>query len=66
MEQIFDILEAVRAEGVTVLLVEQNAAMALDISDRAYVIEAGEITLSGTGRELATNTDVQRAYLGAA
>ena len=66
VEQIFDILEAVRADGVTVLLVEQNAAMALDISDRAYVIEAGEITLSGTGSELASNTDVQRAYLGAA
>ncbi|MCD1645625.1 ABC transporter ATP-binding protein [Aurantimonas coralicida] len=66
VEQIFDILEKIRREGVTVLLVEQNAAMALDIADRAYVLEAGSLVLSGTGRELAQDADVQRAYLGAA
>ena len=66
VEQIFDILEQLRREGMTVLLVEQNAAMALDIADRAYVLEAGQIVLTGTGRELAGNPDVRRAYLGAA
>ena len=66
VEQIFDILERLRREGMTVLLVEQNAAMALDIADRAYVLEAGQIVLTGTGRELAGNPDVRRAYLGAA
>ncbi|MBU2359059.1 MAG: ABC transporter ATP-binding protein [Alphaproteobacteria bacterium] len=66
VEQIFDILERLRREGMTILLVEQNAAMALDIADRAYVLEAGQIVLEGTGRDLAGNADVQRAYLGAA
>ena len=66
VEQIFDILERIRDEGVTVLLVEQNAAMALDIADRAYVLEAGAIVLEGTGRELAQDPSVRRAYLGAA
>lgn len=66
VEQVFDILERIRAEGVTVLLVEQNAAMALDLADRAYVLEAGTIALSGRGRDLAADPDVQRAYLGAA
>ncbi|WAJ28180.1 ABC transporter ATP-binding protein [Antarcticirhabdus aurantiaca] len=66
VEQIFDILERIRDEGMTVLLVEQNAAMALDIADRAYVLEAGSIVLEGTGRALAEDPNVQRAYLGAA
>ncbi|MEZ5779505.1 MAG: ABC transporter ATP-binding protein [Paracoccaceae bacterium] len=66
VEQVFDILEQVRKEGVTVLLVEQNAAMALDLADRAYVLEAGNVVLTGTGRELAQNPAVRRAYLGAA
>lgn len=66
VEQVFEILEQIRQEGVTVLLVEQNAAMALDLADRAYVLEAGSIVLTGTGQELARNPDVQRAYLGAA
>ena len=66
VEQIFDILERLRSEGMTILLVEQNASMALEIADRGYVLEAGQIILSGTGRELADNADVQRAYLGAA
>ncbi|HUU97186.1 MAG TPA: ABC transporter ATP-binding protein, partial [Phycisphaerae bacterium] len=66
VEQVFDILQGLREEGMTILLVEQNASMALDIADRAYVLEAGRIVLSGTGADLAGNADVQRAYLGAA
>jgi branched-chain amino acid transport system ATP-binding protein len=66
VEQIFDILQRIRADGTTVLLVEQNAAMALDLADRAYVLETGTIKLAGTGRELAQNEDVRRAYLGVA
>jgi branched-chain amino acid transport system ATP-binding protein len=66
VERVFDILERLRNEGMTILLVEQNAAMALEIADRGYVIEAGEIVLTGSGRDLATNADVRRAYLGAA
>ena len=62
--EIFDILLRVRNEGTAVLLVEQNAAMALDLADRAYVLETGLIKLSGTGRALAENVEVQRAYLG--
>jgi branched-chain amino acid transport system ATP-binding protein len=64
VEQIFEILQRIRAEGTTVLLVEQNAAMALDLADRAYVLETGSVALSGTGTDLARNADVQRAYLG--
>jgi branched-chain amino acid transport system ATP-binding protein len=64
VEQIFDILQRIRNEGTTVLLVEQNAAMALDLADRAYVLETGVIALSGAGKTLAQNVDVQRAYLG--
>jgi branched-chain amino acid transport system ATP-binding protein len=64
VEQIFDILQRIRDEGTTVLLVEQNAAMALDLADRAYVLETGVIALSGAGKALARNEDVQRAYLG--
>ncbi len=66
VEQIFDILEKLRDDGMTILLVEQNASMALDLADRAYVLEAGKIVLSGTGPDLANNAEVQRAYLGAA
>jgi branched-chain amino acid transport system ATP-binding protein len=64
VEQIFDILVRIRAEGTTVLLVEQNAAMALELADRAYVLETGTVALSGRGVELARNAEVQRAYLG--
>ncbi|HEX7075322.1 MAG TPA: ABC transporter ATP-binding protein [Hyphomicrobiaceae bacterium] len=66
IEQVFETLERIRAEGTTVLLVEQNAAQALAIADRAYVMESGSITLSGTGAELAGNEQVRRAYMGAA
>jgi branched-chain amino acid transport system ATP-binding protein len=66
VEQIFDILGRIRAEGVTVLLVEQNAAMALELADRAYVLETGVVAQSGEARELADDANVRRAYLGAA
>lgn len=64
IERIFDVIERLRDEGVTILLIEQNAAMALESADRAYVLEHGRITLSGTGAELAGNDEVRRAYLG--
>jgi branched-chain amino acid transport system ATP-binding protein len=57
-------LARIKSMGVTVLLVEQNAAMALRLSDRAYVYEAGEIVLQGTGAELQTHPEVSKAYLG--
>ena len=66
VEQIFDILVEIRRQGVTVLLVEQNASMALELGDRAYVLEAGSLVLHGSGKELADNPDIQRAYLGGA
>lgn len=64
VEQIFDIIRELRKAGTTILLVEQNAGMALDIADRAYVMETGKITLSGTGAELAQSSEVKKAYLG--
>jgi branched-chain amino acid transport system ATP-binding protein len=62
--QIFAVIRQLQQEGVTILLVEQNAHAALGIADRAYVIETGRIVLAGTGRELASNDAVRRAYLG--
>ena len=62
--QIFEIIERIRDEGVTIFLVEQNAHRALQISDRGYVLENGEIVLQGKGSELLTNDEVKRAYLG--
>ncbi len=61
---IFDIIRQINDQGVTVLLIEQNANMALKIADYAYVLETGLIGLSGTGKELLVNEDVKRAYLG--
>jgi branched-chain amino acid transport system ATP-binding protein len=66
VEAIFDVIAGLKARGVTILLVEQNAAMALDIADRAYVLEHGRMVLSGPGIELAGNDEVRRAYLGVA
>ena len=65
VKEIFHIIKEVHKQGITVLLVEQNAKMALAIADRAYVLETGKITLSGTGRELLNNEKVKKAYLGA-
>ena len=64
VEQIFSIIYELRESGVTILLVEQNANKALKITDRAYVLETGKITLSGTGRELLEKEEVKKAYLG--
>ncbi len=64
VEQIFDIIKELHAAGTTILLVEQNASKALEIADRAYVLETGMITLSGTGAELAKSDEVRKAYLG--
>ena len=64
VEQIFEIIEELHKRGTTILLVEQNAQMALSVADRAYVMETGNITLSGTGAELAQSDSVRKAYLG--
>ena len=64
VEQIFDIIKELHKNGTTILLVEQNAQMALSVADRAYVMETGRITLSGTGEELAKSDSVRKAYLG--
>ena len=64
VDQIFDIIKNLNKAGTTILLVEQNAQMALSVADRAYVIETGRITLSGTGKELAQSEEVKKAYLG--
>ena len=64
VEQIFDIIKTLHAAGTTILLVEQNAGMALEIADRAYVLETGRISLSGTGAALADSEDIKKAYLG--
>lgn len=62
--QIFDVIEQLKTEGVTIFLVEQNASAALAIADHAYVLETGKITLSGPGKELAAHDAVRQAYLG--
>ena len=64
VEQIFDIIKELHAAGTTIMLVEQNASMALEVADRAYVLESGKIALSGTGRELAESDSIKKAYLG--
>ena len=64
VDQIFEIIKELHAAGTTILLVEQNATKALQIADRAYVLENGRITLSGTGAELAQSDEVKKAYLG--
>jgi branched-chain amino acid transport system ATP-binding protein len=64
VSQIFDIIKELNKQGTTILLVEQNARMALKVSHRAYVIETGRIVTHGTGQELLNNEDVKRSYLG--
>ena len=64
VEQIFDIVKELNAAGTTILLVEQNARMALSVADRAYVLETGRITMSGDAHELAEDDRVRKAYLG--
>lgn len=64
VDQVFSIIKELNDSGTTILLVEQNANKALEISDRAYVLETGSIMLSGTGAELALSDEVRKAYLG--
>jgi len=64
VDQMFEIIKDINKTGTTVLLVEQNAGKALAISDRTYVLETGQIVLSGTGAELASSEEVRKAYLG--
>ena len=63
-QQVFAIIREICREGVTVMLIEQNARRALEISSRAYVIELGRLTVQGTGKEVLANPDVIKAYLG--
>lgn len=64
VREIFKIIEDIHTQGTTVLLVEQNARMALSIANRAYVLETGKIVLSGTGEQLSHSEEIQKAYLG--
>ena len=64
VDQVFEIIKQLRDDGTTILLVEQNAGKSLAISDRAYVLELGQIVLSGTGAQLAASDEVKKAYLG--
>ena len=65
VKEIFEIIKEVNKSGVTVLLVEQNAKMALSISDRAYVLETGKIAMEGNAKELMQDEAIKKAYLGA-
>ncbi|MBQ6111450.1 MAG: ATP-binding cassette domain-containing protein, partial [Synergistaceae bacterium] len=64
VEQIFDIIADLHKTGATILLVEQNAQMALSIAGRGYVMETGKIVTTGTGKELLSSEEVRKAYLG--
>jgi branched-chain amino acid transport system ATP-binding protein len=64
VERIFDLLREIHQQGTTILLVEQNAQMALQLADRGYVLESGEIVLTDSARSLLGNEQVRKAYLG--
>ena len=64
IKDIFKIIQEINKQGMTILLIEQNANMALKVADVAYVLETGRITMSGTGKELLENPDIKAAYLG--
>lgn len=64
VQEIFDIIKSIKKSGTTVFLVEQNARLALQIADRAYVLETGSVVVSGTGQELIQSDDIKKAYLG--
>ena len=64
VDEIFETIKLIKKEGMTVLLVEQNAFKSLKIADRAYILENGQITMQGTGKELIVNPKVKEAYLG--
>ncbi|SED76128.1 amino acid/amide ABC transporter ATP-binding protein 2, HAAT family [Rhizobiales bacterium GAS188] len=65
VDRVFEVIKGIQAEGVTIIMVEQNAFAALELSDRSYVIEQGRLKLTGTGAELLSNPEVKAAYLGA-
>ncbi|MDR0691330.1 MAG: ABC transporter ATP-binding protein, partial [Streptococcaceae bacterium] len=64
IKEIFQIIEDLQKQGMTILLIEQNANMALSIADRGYVLETGKLVLSGKGHELLESAQVRKAYLG--
>ncbi|MGO2199075.1 MAG: ABC transporter ATP-binding protein, partial [Pseudolactococcus laudensis] len=64
IQEIFEIIKDIQKQGTTVLLIEQNANMALSIADRGYVLETGKVILSGIGKELLASDEVRKAYLG--
>jgi branched-chain amino acid transport system ATP-binding protein len=64
VETLFDIIKEIKSRKITILLNEQNAAMALRLADRGYVLEVGNIVLEGTGKELLNNDNVRKSYLG--
>jgi branched-chain amino acid transport system ATP-binding protein len=64
VEQVFDIIQQINAQGTTIFMVEQNASMALSIAHRAYVLQTGQVVLSGTAKELRENPAIREAYLG--
>ncbi len=64
VEEVFNVVKALKSQGMTILLVEQNAFAALGIADRGYVLETGNVSLTGTGQELISNEQVRAAYLG--
>ena len=64
VQEVFEVIKTLKSQGMTILLVEQNALAALDIADRGYVLETGSVTLTGTGQELISNEQVRAAYLG--
>jgi len=66
VQKVFETVLAIAREGVTILLIEQNAKLALEVSNRAYVMESGEITLSGDAKQLLSDPKVRAAYLGEA
>ena len=65
VDRVFDVIKSIQAAGVTIIMVEQNAFAALELSDRSYVMEQGRLSLTGTGKELLGNPQVKAAYLGA-
>jgi branched-chain amino acid transport system ATP-binding protein len=65
IDRVFEVIKSIQAAGATIIMVEQNAFAALELSDRSYVIEQGRLALTGTGRDLLENPQVKAAYLGA-
>jgi len=64
VQQVFELIKRIRADGLTVLIVEQNVKQVLGVVDRAYVLEAGSLRMSGTSEELLASEDIQKAFMG--